>query len=135
MTLDLDRRKHRSDDPLVALHHQLSHVRTEADLDAVVIADGAGLVVAGANALNMVWERDIDRLMRRTRNRPLPAGRMSPKVALIFGILTSVAALPVLALGVNAVRTHDYVAAILVLGTGLAVLRASVTLLRPSIGE
>jgi hypothetical protein len=51
------------------------------------------------------------------------------------GYVLLVLALGVLALGVNAVRTHDYVAAILVLGTGLAVLRASVTLLRPSIGE
>jgi len=41
----------------------------------------------------------------------------------------------VLVLGVDAVRGHDYVAAVLILGTGLAVLRASVTLLRPSIGE
>ena len=46
-----------------------------------------------------------------------------------------VVALSVLGLGVNAVRGHDYVAAILILGTGLAVLRASVTMLRPSVGE
>ena len=51
------------------------------------------------------------------------------------GYLLLVVALTVLVLGVNAVRGHDYVAAVLILGTGLAVLRASVTLLRPSIGE
>ncbi len=62
---------------------------------------GTMLIVAGANALNMVWERDIDRLMKRTKNRPLPAGRMSPRVALWFGITTSVIALPILAFGVN----------------------------------
>ncbi len=51
------------------------------------------------------------------------------------GYLLLVVALTVLVLGVDAVRGHDYVAAVLILGTGLAVLRASVTLLRPSIGE
>jgi protoheme IX farnesyltransferase len=63
---------------------------------------GTMLVVSGANALNMVWERDIDRLMKRTKDRPLPAGRMAPKVALWFGLVTSVASLPILAFGVNA---------------------------------
>ena len=51
------------------------------------------------------------------------------------GYALLVIALAVLLLGVNAVRGHDYVAAILILGTGLAVLRASVTMLRPSVGE
>lgn len=63
---------------------------------------GTMLIVSGANALNMVWERDIDGLMKRTKNRPLPARRMAPKVALWFGIVTSVIALPILAFGVNA---------------------------------
>lgn len=51
------------------------------------------------------------------------------------GYVLLVVALTVLVLGVNAVRQHDYVAAVLILGTGIAVLRASVTLLRTSIGE
>lgn len=51
------------------------------------------------------------------------------------GYVLLLAAFSVLVLGVNAVRGHDYVAAVLILGTGLAILRASVTLLRPSIGE
>jgi len=63
---------------------------------------GTMLVVAGANALNMVWERDIDGLMKRTKGRPLPAGRMAPRVALWFGVALSVASLPILAFGVNA---------------------------------
>src|SRR5262249_54898266 len=63
---------------------------------------GTELVVGGANALNMVIERDIDGLMKRTKDRPLPAGRMSPRFALIFGIALSVASVPVLAFGVNA---------------------------------
>ena len=39
---------------------------------------GTALVAAGTNALNQVAERDVDALMRRTRNRPLPAGRLTP---------------------------------------------------------
>ncbi len=43
---------------------------------------GTGLVVAGANALNMYLERDTDALMTRTQSRPLPTGRLSPSAAL-----------------------------------------------------
>jgi hypothetical protein len=45
-----DRRRKRSQDPLVALHYQLSHARAEGRLDAIVVADDAGVVVAGAGA-------------------------------------------------------------------------------------
>jgi protoheme IX farnesyltransferase len=62
---------------------------------------GLALVVSGAGALNMYWERDTDRLMARTANRPLPAGRMQPDVALWFGIALSAAALTMLAAKVN----------------------------------
>jgi protoheme IX farnesyltransferase len=57
---------------------------------------GTALVVSGANALNMYLERDSDRLMRRTANRPLPAGRMSPDVALAVGLLLSALSIPLL---------------------------------------
>jgi protoheme IX farnesyltransferase len=63
---------------------------------------GMTLIVGGANALNMYIERDIDGHMARTRLRPLPAGRMAPKQALVFGVALSVLAVPVLAFGVNA---------------------------------
>jgi heme o synthase len=62
---------------------------------------GTALVVAGANALNMYLEREIDGRMTRTQNRPLPAGRMSARVALWFGVALSVSSVPVLAIGVN----------------------------------
>ena len=62
---------------------------------------GMVLIVGGANALNMYIERGIDGRATRTRNRPLPAGRMEPRVALTLGLLMGLAALPVLALGVN----------------------------------
>jgi heme o synthase len=48
---------------------------------------GTGLVAAGASVLNMVLERDVDARMRRTRTRPLPAGRLRPTEALAFGLL------------------------------------------------
>ena len=62
---------------------------------------GMVLVVGGANALNCYLERDTDALMTRTADRPLPAGRMAPPSALRFGLLTSGAALPILALGAS----------------------------------
>jgi hypothetical protein len=45
-----DRRQKRSDDPLVALHYQLADARREGRLDAIVVADDSGVVVAGAGA-------------------------------------------------------------------------------------
>ena len=62
---------------------------------------GTGLVSAGASTLNQVIERETDALMRRTAQRPLPAGRMDPDVALFFGVALAVAGLTELALGVN----------------------------------
>jgi protoheme IX farnesyltransferase len=50
---------------------------------------GAALASAGANALNMWWERDTDAAMRRTRMRPLPAGRLDPRAALTFAMVLS----------------------------------------------
>lgn len=52
---------------------------------------GTALVAAGASALNQWLERDVDALMGRTRNRPLPAGRMAPAEALAFGVLAAAA--------------------------------------------
>ncbi len=64
-------------------------------LIAVVV--GTGFVVAGANALNMFLERDTDAFMTRTRERPLPSGRLEPDVALAFGVGVAVVGLVVLA--------------------------------------
>jgi protoheme IX farnesyltransferase len=57
---------------------------------------GTALIVGSANALNMWWERDIDARMTRTRNRPLPAGRLSADVALGFGLALAVVSVPML---------------------------------------
>jgi protoheme IX farnesyltransferase len=61
---------------------------------------GTVLIVGSANALNMWWERDVDGLMDRTKDRPLPAGRLAPEVALAFGLLLGLIAMPIL-LAVN----------------------------------
>jgi len=54
---------------------------------------GTFLVAGGASALNQVWERDTDRLMRRTRMRPMADMRMQPSAGIIFGlVLTAIGA-------------------------------------------
>ena len=58
---------------------------------------GTALIVGSANTLNMWLERDVDCLMARTKNRPLPQGRLQASTALAFGALQGAIALPVLA--------------------------------------
>ena len=48
---------------------------TDTILSSLVVIVGGTLAAGGSNALNMVWERDIDPLMERTRHRPLPGWR------------------------------------------------------------
>lgn len=67
--------------------------------DVLLVALGAG----AAGALNMWWDADIDAIMRRTRGRPVPRGRVSPRAAMIFGLLTSLFAVAALWLLANAV--------------------------------
>ncbi|MFN0106662.1 MAG: heme o synthase [Bryobacteraceae bacterium] len=62
---------------------------------------GTGLIASGTAALNQWYERDADARMRRTEKRPLPAGRMTPRNALVFGLLLSVLGFMELGLGVN----------------------------------
>lgn len=63
---------------------------------------GTLLLVGSANTLNMYLERDIDAKMARTRRRPLPAGRLDPRVALWFGVAQAFVAVPLLTFGANA---------------------------------
>jgi protoheme IX farnesyltransferase len=59
-------------------------------------------VAAGASgAINMWYDRDIDNIMIRTQNRPLPAGTLKPLEALGFGVFLSVASVSVMAIAVN----------------------------------
>jgi len=69
----------------------------------LVVATLAGgtLAAGGANAFNMVIDRDIDAVMRRTQRRPLVTGVMSPRAATLFAFALEAAAFAVLGLYVN----------------------------------
>ncbi len=62
---------------------------------------GTGLIASGTAALNQWYEREADRKMRRTAMRPLPAGKMSARNAMAFGIALSIAGFLELWLAVN----------------------------------
>jgi protoheme IX farnesyltransferase len=62
---------------------------------------GGYLSAGGAGAVNHWYDRDIDKLMTRTASRPIPAGRIAPRNALIFGCLLAVLSLVELSLTVN----------------------------------
>ena len=62
---------------------------------------GGYLMAGGANAVNMYLDSDIDDVMVRTRLRPIPSGRMSPRVVIAFGVLIATAATYMLAHFVN----------------------------------
>ena len=54
------------------------------------LAGSLFLAISGSTVLNMWYDRDIDAQMKRTANRPLPSGRISPRAALLLGSLLSV---------------------------------------------
>ena len=65
---------------------------------AIWLLVGTALIVGAANTLNMWLERDVDCLMARTKDRPLPRGRLEAQTALWFGAIQGVFALPALAM-------------------------------------
>ncbi len=62
---------------------------------------GGALAAGGANAVNMVVDRDIDRVMHRTRNRPLVTGAVTPRAAMTFAVALELLAFVELWLLVN----------------------------------
>jgi protoheme IX farnesyltransferase len=62
---------------------------------------GGYLSAGGAGAVNHYWDRDIDARMRRTASRPIPAGRISPRAALAFGLVLAALSFLLLSLTVN----------------------------------
>lgn len=70
-------------------------------LTAMALLAGTAMVSSGSSALNQVLERESDAAMRRTENRPLPAGRMRPAEALFWAVLLSAGGLLILGLSVN----------------------------------
>jgi protoheme IX farnesyltransferase len=78
---------------------------TSAPLDYVRLLStliGTALAAGGTLALNQYLERDRDALMERTRDRPLPDGRLAPLDALVFGAVVTAGGLIYLALAVDA---------------------------------
>ena len=67
----------------------------------VSLALGTALAAGGCGAVNMWWESDADAKMERTRNRPIPAGIISPGAALLFGMLLLTAGVTLVWLGAN----------------------------------
>lgn len=63
---------------------------------------GTAVVAAGTNAFNQYFERERDARMMRTRNRPVPAGRILPLAALVFSAAASVSGIAYLYFAVNA---------------------------------
>jgi protoheme IX farnesyltransferase len=63
---------------------------------------GTAAAAAGAAALNQWWEYNLDALMRRTRSRPVPAGRMRPRDAAVLGVALSIFGVAYLAFVCNA---------------------------------
>jgi protoheme IX farnesyltransferase len=59
---------------------------------------GGTLAAGAANVFNCYVDRDIDQLMHRTENRPLPTGAVTPRAALVFGIVLTVVSITLLAL-------------------------------------
>lgn len=66
------------------------------------MALGVALLSSGIATLNQYIERDLDGLMRRTQDRPLPSGKLTARRALVFGVSLSAVALGYLAVTVNA---------------------------------
>ena len=66
---------------------------------------GTTLVVCSANSLNNYIERETDSLMDRTRTRPLPAGRMNPTIALVYGLVMLAVAVPWMAIQTTPLAT------------------------------
>jgi protoheme IX farnesyltransferase len=79
---------------------------------------GIALAASSANTLNAYIERDLDAVMERTRERPLPAGRIAPRAALVFGLalgvgstvlLYALAGLPAAGVGVASILFYVFV--------------------------
>ena len=69
---------------------------TPSIIDVVLLAFGGYFMVGASNAFNQILEKDLDALMDRTKNRPLPSGRMSVKTASIIATILTLLGLLVL---------------------------------------
>ncbi len=79
----------------------------------LVVLVGGALAAGAANALNCYLDRDIDQVMRRTSGRPLPAHTVSPRAALVFGLVLAATSLALMAAFTNWLATGLTAGAIL----------------------
>ncbi|MEN3306813.1 MAG: heme o synthase [Micromonosporaceae bacterium] len=78
----------------------------------LVVLVGGALAAGAANALNCYIDRDIDQVMRRTSRRPLPTHTVSPRAALVFGLVLAVVSVGLMAAFTNWLATALTAAAI-----------------------
>ncbi len=93
------------------------YLASRGSIDWILMAHaliGTGLLAAGTNALNMYAERRVDAEMKRTKERPLPAGRLNPTTALLFSSGISVLGTLYLTLLVNPLTAAIGAAALLI---------------------
>ena len=83
---------------------------------------GGATAAGSANVFNMVYDRDIDALMNRTKNRPLVTGEITPRQAMVFAFALGVFAIGWLGLVVNWVSAALCLAAIVMYAVGYTVL-------------
>jgi protoheme IX farnesyltransferase len=62
---------------------------------------GGYLSAGGAGAVNHYYDRDVDARMARTASRPIPAGRIAPRAALVYGLVLAALSFALLSLTVN----------------------------------
>ena len=62
----------------------------------ILLAIGGYLMVGASNAFNQIIEKDTDALMKRTKNRPLPAGRMHVSMAMVIAVSFTIVGLAIL---------------------------------------
>lgn len=71
----------------------------QLDLNKMLLFGIAGfMTTASANIINQIWERDLDKIMKRTYQRPLPSGRLSVAEARTFSLVMGIVAIAVLVL-------------------------------------
>jgi protoheme IX farnesyltransferase len=78
----------------------------------VVVLLGGSLAAGAANVLNCYIDRDIDQLMQRTKRRPLPTHTVTPRNALVFGLVLAVVSVTLMAVFTNWLATALTLAAI-----------------------
>ncbi len=91
----------------------ISTILSASTLSLILTLVGTGLAAGSANALNQLWERRRDGRMDRTRNRPIPTGRISPGHAFLFGIALAYGGTAILAMGTNLVAAGLAIANVL----------------------